>query len=46
MKLLDQVATDKLAVAGTHLNMPGFLTVERQGAGYAKVDLPWTSALL
>ncbi len=46
MKLLDQVATDKLAVAGMHLNMPGFMTVERRGAGYTKVDLPWTSALL
>ena len=28
------------------LNMPGFLTVERQGSGYTKVDLPWTPALL
>ncbi len=46
VKVLDQVATDRLAVAGMHLNMPGFLTVERQGNGYAKVDLPWTSALL
>lgn len=46
MKVLDQVASDRLAVAGMHLNMPGFLTVERQGSGYAKVDLPWTSALL
>lgn len=46
LKVLDQVASEKLAVAGMHLNMPGFLTVERQGAGYAKVDLPWMSALL
>jgi glyoxylase-like metal-dependent hydrolase (beta-lactamase superfamily II) len=45
-KLLDQVATDKLVVAGTHFNMPGFITVEREGAGYTKVDLPWTPALL
>ncbi len=46
MKVLDQVASDRLSVAGMHLNMPGFLTVERQGSGYAKVDLPWTPALL
>ena len=46
MRVLDQVASEKLAVAGMHLNLPGFITVERQGAGYAKVDLPWTPALL
>jgi glyoxylase-like metal-dependent hydrolase (beta-lactamase superfamily II) len=46
MKVLDQVASDRLMVAGMHFNMPGFITVERQGTGYAKVDLPWTSALL
>lgn len=45
-KVLDQVATDRLPVAGMHLNMPGFLAVERRGDGYAKVDLPWTPALL
>ena len=44
--LFDEVATDKLAVAGMHLNMPGYLTLERRGAGYAKVTLPWTPALL
>ena len=46
LKVLDQVATDKLLVAGTHFNMPGFITVERRGASYAKVDLPWTPALV
>lgn len=46
LKVLDQVATDRLPVAGMHLNMPGFLTVERHGSGFAKVDLPWTPALL
>ena len=46
MKVLDRVASDRLAVAGMHLNMPGFLTVERHGGGYAKVDLPWTPSLL
>ena len=45
MRVFDQVAADRLAVAGMHFNMPGFLTIERQGGGYAKVDLPWTSAL-
>jgi glyoxylase-like metal-dependent hydrolase (beta-lactamase superfamily II) len=46
LKVLDMVAADKLAVAGMHLNMPGFITVERDGSGYRKVDLPWTPALL
>ena len=46
IKLFDQVATEKLQVAGMHLNMPGCLTLERRGTGYAKVDLPWTPALL
>ena len=46
MKVLDQVASDRLLVAGMHFNMPGFITVERHGTGYAKVDMPWTSALL
>ena len=45
-KVFDQVASERLQVAGMHLNMPGFLTLERRGAGYAKVDLPWTPALL
>ena len=46
MKVLDQVASDHLLVAGMHFNMPGFITVERHGGGYAKVDMPWTPALL
>ena len=46
LKILDRVASDKLAVAGMHFNMPGFITVEKDGAAYRKVDLPWTSALL
>ena len=45
-KVLDQVASDRLLVAGMHFNMPGFITVERRGSGYAKVDMPWTPALL
>ena len=45
-KLFDEVAADGLTVAGMHLNMPGFLTLERRGSAYAKVTLPWTPALL
>lgn len=45
-KLLDQVASDKLVVAGPHFNMPGFITVERHGSGYAKLEIPWTPALV
>jgi glyoxylase-like metal-dependent hydrolase (beta-lactamase superfamily II) len=46
LKLLDEVAADGIPVGGMHLNMPGFMVIERHGAGYAKVDLPWTPALL
>ncbi|MCW6508921.1 MBL fold metallo-hydrolase [Lichenifustis flavocetrariae] len=46
MKVLDQAASDRLLIAGMHLNMPGFMTIERRGNGYAKVDMPWTPALL
>ncbi len=46
LKILDRVSTDGLPVAGMHFNMPGFIAVERHGTGYAKVDLPWTPALL
>ena len=45
-RVLDEVATDGVTVAGMHFNMPGFARIERQGGAYAKVDLPWTSALL
>ena len=45
MKVLDEVASERLTVAGCHFNMPGFITVERRGSGFAKVDLPWTPAL-
>ena len=44
--LFDEIASDGLAVAGMHLNMPGYLTLERHGSSYAKVPLPWTPALL
>ena len=45
MRVLDEVASDRVAVAGMHFNMPGFMTVERHGSGYAKVDLPWLPSL-
>lgn len=45
-KLLDEVAADGTVVGGMHLNMPGFMVIERRGDGYAKVDLPWTPSLL
>lgn len=44
-KLLDEVAADGTVVGGMHLNMPGFMVIERRGDGYAKVDLPWTPSL-
>ena len=34
---LDMVATDRLAVAGAHLDFPGFGTIERKGTGYRYV---------
>ena len=46
MKVLDQAASDRLLIAGMHLNMPGFMAIERHGNGYAKADMPWTPALL
>ena len=46
MKLFDEIAADGLKVAGMHLNMPGYITLERHGSSYAKVTLPWTPALL
>lgn len=46
MKVLDQAASERVPIAGMHLNMPGFMLIERRGTGYAKVDLPWTPVLL
>jgi glyoxylase-like metal-dependent hydrolase (beta-lactamase superfamily II) len=34
-RMFDRVAADKLAVAGAHLDFPGFGTVVRKGAGFA-----------
>jgi glyoxylase-like metal-dependent hydrolase (beta-lactamase superfamily II) len=41
-RLLDMVATEKLAVAGMHLDFPVFGHVVRQGNGYAHVPEVWT----
>ena len=46
LRVLDQVAKDGLLIAGMHLNMPGFMRVERRGTTFAKQDIPWTPALL
>ena len=34
-RMFDRVAADKLAVAGAHLDLPGFGTIVRKGAGFA-----------
>jgi glyoxylase-like metal-dependent hydrolase (beta-lactamase superfamily II) len=34
-RMFDRVAADKLAVAGAHLDFPGFGTIVRKGAGFA-----------
>jgi hypothetical protein len=41
-RLMDMAATDKLLVAGMHLDFPVFGHVVRQGAGYAHVPVVWT----
>ena len=33
--MFDRVAADKLAVAGAHLDFPGFGTIVRKGSGFA-----------
>lgn len=40
-KLFDQVVTDRIAVAGMHLNFPGIGHVDKSGDGYALVPMPW-----
>jgi hypothetical protein len=32
--MLDMIATERLAVAGAHVNAPGFGYLTRQGSGY------------
>lgn len=43
-KVLDQVATDRLMVAGMHLPFPGFGYVAREGNGYRFVPAEWPYA--
>ena len=40
-KMLDMIATDKLAVAGTHLPFPGFGHVEARDGAFAWVPEEW-----
>jgi hypothetical protein len=44
-KVLDQVASDRLLVAGIHLHYPGFYHVARQGDGYFLRAEAWQHAL-
>jgi glyoxylase-like metal-dependent hydrolase (beta-lactamase superfamily II) len=44
-RLMDMAATDRLRVAGMHLDFPSFGHVVRQGDGYAVIAEPWQSTL-
>ncbi len=44
-RLFDKVATDRLLVAGTHMDFPTFAHLERHGAGYAFVPERWLPTL-
>ena len=44
-KAFDMAATDKLLVAGTHLDFPGLGHVAKASTGYAYVPLPWSADL-
>jgi glyoxylase-like metal-dependent hydrolase (beta-lactamase superfamily II) len=44
-RVLDQVASDRLLVAGMHLHYPGFYNVARQGDGYFLHAEAWQHAL-
>lgn len=44
-KVLDQVATDKIAVAGSHLPFPGLGRIIRIGDTYGYVAEPWSQAI-
>ncbi|MBX9596747.1 MAG: MBL fold metallo-hydrolase [Roseomonas sp.] len=41
-RILDQVATARLAIAGMHLHFPAFAHIARDGAGYRLVPDAWT----
>lgn len=40
-KMLDRAAADRMAVAGMHIDFPGFGYVERMGNAYRHVGAPW-----
>lgn len=40
-EILDEVATDRVMVAGAHLDFPGFGYVDRAEQGYRFVSAPW-----
>jgi len=45
-RIMDQVATDRLLVAGMHMHFPGFLNLNRRaGGGYELVPEIWRQAL-
>jgi glyoxylase-like metal-dependent hydrolase (beta-lactamase superfamily II) len=44
-KVLDQVASDRLLVAGMHLHYPGFYNLARQGDGYVLHAEAWQHGL-
>jgi glyoxylase-like metal-dependent hydrolase (beta-lactamase superfamily II) len=44
-RILDQVATDRLLVAGMHLHFPAFYNLAREGRGYFLHPEAWLHAL-
>ena len=44
-RVFDEVATDRLLVAGTHMDFPTFAHLERHGDGYAFVPERWLPQL-
>ena len=45
-RIMDQVATDRLLVAGMHMHFPGFLNLNRRsGGGYELIPEIWQQAL-
>lgn len=44
-KVLDEVATDRVMVAGMHLAFPGFGHVAKDGSAYRFVPAPWSYEL-
>lgn len=39
--MLDRAAADRMAVAGMHIDFPGFGYVERHGDAYRHINAPW-----